>query len=229
MLLPPLVPGRFVRRLNRFAATVKVEGRSVEAHVPNSGRLHELFLPGAEVRLAPQHPSPTRRTAYDMALVRVGRQWVAMDARKPPAILLEALEAGRVAPFAGCRPVAREPVYGAGRFDLELACGGQRCLVETKSVTLVVEGCALFPDAPTERGRRHLRELVSAVQAGLRAAVVFIVQRPDAGCFAPHVAADPAFARALRQAAQAGVAVHAYRCHVDPQRIELLDEVLLRL
>ncbi len=123
----------------------------------------------------------------------------------------------------------REPAYGAGRFDLELACGGERCLVETKSVTLVRDACALFPDAPTERGRRHLLELSHAAAAGLRAAVVFIVQRPDAERFAPHAAADPAFALALEHAAQAGVAIHAFRCHVDPQRVELLDEVPVNL
>ncbi len=226
MKWPSLVPATFVQRDNRFRATVRLEdGRTVAAHVPNSGRLHDLFVPGRPVWL---HPAarPGRKTPYDLLLVQMPTALVSVDARLPNPLFREALAAGRLAdwlPTAAAWQVRAEPASPGGRLDfcLREPDTGRRVWIETKSVTLVEDGVALFPDAPTARGRRHLEELAQRVAQGDRAAVVFVVQRPDAVAFAPHPTADPAFPDALRAAARAGVEVYAYACQVTPQSITI--------
>jgi len=176
-----LVPATFVKRDNRFRVTVQVEGHPVWAHLPNSGRLRELLVPGRRVLLAPAQ-APGRRTRYDLLMVDLDETLVSVDARKPGPLLHEALQAGRLEEFAGYTQVRREVSYGQSRLDLALEGGpdGGRCFIEAKSVTLVEDGVALFPDAPTQRGHRHLGELMRARGEGHRAAVAFVVQRGDA-------------------------------------------------
>ncbi len=217
-----LVPATFVKRDNRFRVTVQVEGHLVWAHLPNSGRLGELLVPGRRVLLAIAQ-APGRQTSYDLLLVDLEGTLVSVDARKPDSLLYEALQAGRLMEFAGYAKVQREVPYGQSRLDLVMEGGpaSQRCFIETKSVTLVEKGVALFPDAPTQRGRRHLGELVRARAEGHRAAVVFVVQRDDARCFSPHDVADPTFGQKLREAAQAGVEVYAYKCRVNEGEVTL--------
>ncbi|HXG41827.1 MAG TPA: DNA/RNA nuclease SfsA [Dehalococcoidia bacterium] len=229
MQLPSgLVSAALVRRLNRFAVEVETAGARVEAHLANSGRLQELMVPGVPVLLVPRH-APGRKTAYDLALVCVDGVWVSADARLPNALLREALAEGRLAAFAGCRVARSEVLYRGVRIDLLLECPCGPVLVEAKLVTLVEGGVGLFPDAPTERGRRHVEALAQAVAEGLRAAVVFVVQRVDAWAFSPHRRADPRFARALTTAAEAGVQVLAYRCRVDPGQISIDQPIAVRL
>jgi sugar fermentation stimulation protein A len=231
----PLTPGRFVRRLNRFAALVEVAGRRVPAHVANSGRLRELLVPGYRVYLRPVRRAG-RRCPYDLALVRAGATLVSADARLPNALLAEGLAEGRIAGLRGFARRRREVRHGASRLDFVLERPGGRCLVEAKSVTLVEGGVALFPDAPTARGRRHVEALARAVRRGpppggrarpnrTEAAVVFVVQRGDARRFRPHTGADPALARALARAARAGVRILAYRCRVTQRAIALADPI----
>jgi len=217
-----LIPATFIKRDNRFRVTVRVEGHLVWAHLPNSGRLKELLVPGRRVLLAPVQ-APGRLTAYDLLMVDLDGTLVSIDARLPNRLLYETLQAGRIAEFAGYAQVRREVAYGQSRLDLVLEGGpdGGRCFIEVKSVTLVKEGVALFPDAPTQRGRRHLSELARARAEGHRAAVVFVVQRDDAVRFSPHDEADPAFSQALREAAQAGVEVYAYKCRVREEEVAL--------
>jgi sugar fermentation stimulation protein A len=221
-ILAKLIPATFVKRDNRFRVTVRVEGRLVWAHLPNSGRLRELLVPGRRVLLAAAQ-APGRLTAYDLLMVELDGTLVSIDARLPSRLLYEALQAGRIAEFAGYAQVRREVAYGQSRLDLVLEGGpdGGRCFIEAKSVTLVKEGVALFPDAPTQRGRRHLGELARARAEGHRAAVVFVVQREDTIRFSPHDEADPAFGQALREAAQAGVEVYAYKCQVSEEEVAL--------
>jgi len=216
----PLVEGTFVQRDNRFRATVLVNGRPLKAHVPNSGRLHELLIPGQPVLLA-HVPAPHRVTDYDLVMVRLGDQLVSMDARLPSRLFHEAVLAGRLDAFAGYSHIQPEVQFGQSRLDFRLEQAGELWYVEVKSVTLVEDGCGLFPDAPTLRGLRHVRELVTARHQGHRAAVVFVIQRDDAHCFKPHTAADPDFTRALREAAEAGVEVHAFTCVVTLDRIAI--------
>ena len=209
-----LVPARFVRRDNRFRVTVEVEGRLTAAHLPNSGRLGELLIPGRRVWLRPAH-GPKRRTRYDLLLVEHEGTLVSVDARLPNPLVHEALLAGSLPSFAGYPIIHREARRGESRLDFLLESGDRRCWLETKSVTLVEDGVALFPDAPTLRGRRHLAALREAVVAGDRAGVLFVVQRADATAFAPHPTADPIFVEELQEAWAGGVEVYAYGCRVS--------------
>ncbi len=219
----PLIPGDFIRRDNRFRATVRVDGREVWAHVPNSGRLHDLFIPGRPVWLHPA-ANPARKTPYDLKLVQMPEALVSIDARLPNPLFAEAVAAGRLPEFS-CHEIRPEVRYGDSRLDFRLLGPEGVCWVETKSVTLVTDGVACFPDAPTARGSRHLRELMDIVQNGERAAVVFIVQRQDAQSFAPAASVDPLFAQTLARAAASGVEIRAYVCRVDMTEI-LLDRAI---
>ena len=211
---------RFLRRLNRFAALVDMDGREVMVHVANTGRMTELLTPGRPVLLRPVD-KPERRTAYDLMLVDLGFALCSTDSRLPPRLVEEAVLEGRLEAFAGFSEVRREVTFGESRFDLLLTGNAGVCYVETKSVNLVEDGVALFPDAPTKRGRKHLGTLEKAVAEGYRAAAVFVIQRPDAEAFRPHVAADHAFAQALRRAASNGVEVYAYACSVTCECIQI--------
>lgn len=231
MRFPPLTEGRFIRRLNRFAALVDVDRREYLAHVPNSGRLGELLVPGYRVLLAPAPPSSahTRKTAFDLALVDTGGALSSADARLPNKLVAEAIAERRLPQFAGYPVVRPETVFGESRLDFFLDGPDGSCYVETKSVTLVEDGVGLFPDAPTLRGVKHLRSLMSALAAGHRATVIFVIQRCDADAFAPHDAADPLLGATLREAVAAGVEARTYRCRVSERCIILDDEVPVRL
>lgn len=215
-----LMAASFIRRDNRFRVMAEVDGKPVMAHLPNSGRLGELLTPGRELRLAPM-PDPRRKTPYDLKLVRYAGVWVSVDARLPNPLFSEAFQDHRLPGFEGYIHVDPEVALDESRIDFQLNGPAGRCWVETKSVTLVEEGIARFPDAATERGRRHLVTLARAVEGGDRAAVVFVVQRPDAHAFRPHAEADPEFAQALRQAFVVGVAVLACCCRVSEQDIAI--------
>ncbi|MBI4200895.1 MAG: DNA/RNA nuclease SfsA [Chloroflexi bacterium] len=220
-----LAEGTFLVRLNRFAALVKTQAGEELVHVANSGRLRELLMEGNRVLLTPIAPRPGRKTRFDLSLVDLGRTLVSADARLPSALVCEALEAGQIPELRGYSKIVREARFEDSRLDLMLTRDGQRCYVEVKSVTLVENGMALFPDAPTTRGQRHVAALARAVQQGWRAAVVFVVQRQDAVAFAPHDSADPAFGKGLRAAHQLGVEVYAYSCAVDLWQISLKERL----
>lgn len=243
MRLPPLRKAVIRRRLNRFSALVETEEGERVAHVPNSGRLQELLVPGymgyvaaaghraqAEVAL-PWPPSggmtvEARRTPYDLVLVDAGGVLVSCDARLPPLLVAEALAWGRVSSLAGRLAVGREPALGEGRADLLLAGPEGATILETKSITLAEGGLGLFPDAPTERGARHVRALAGRVASGAgRAAVAFVVQRPDVEGVRPYDAVDPVFGRALREAAETGVELLAFRCEVTEETVRIGEAV----
>ena len=228
-LHPRLEEGHFIARLNRFAALVQVAGREEMVHVANSGRLRELFEPGRRLLLAPA-PGEHRKTRYDLALVDLGHTLVSADARLPNALVAEALQRKDLEPFAEFPGARREVAYGESRLDLMLEGPTGKCYLETKSVTLVEDnGVAMFPDAPTIRGVKHLHTLMQVVADGHRAGVIFVIQRGDARCLVPHDDSDPEFGAALRAARQAGVDVRAYGCHVSPQEIRLAGPVPVNL
>ena len=224
-LHPNLEEGHFIVRLNRFAALAEVGGREEMVHVANSGRLRELLEPGRRLLLAPA-PGEHRKTQFDLALVDLGHTLVSADARLPNALVVEALAAGRMEHYVAFPEVRREVTYGESRLDLALDGPAGRCYLETKSVTLVEhDGMALFPDAPTTRGVKHLHTLIQAAAQGHRAGAIFVVQRSDAACLLPHDESDPEFGNALREAREAGVDVLAYRCQVTPEEITLADSI----
>lgn len=224
MRFPPLVAGRFVRRDNRFRVTVEVNGEPVAAHLPNSGRLTELLTPGRRCWLE-RFDSAHRKTNFDLNLMAYAGVLVSVDARMPNPLFAEALDAGRLAPFREHGQWKREVGLGHSRIDFRLGAASAPTWVEVKSVTLVEERVARFPDAPTRRGVRHVRELTEVVNAGQGAAIVFVIQRPDADCFAPHDEADPDFSAALREAIPLGVEVYAWRCRVRRDRIEIAEQI----
>lgn len=215
-----LVEGRFKVRLNRFLALVELQGREVGVHVANSGRMRELLVPGFRVLIAPR-PGAHRKTAYDLALVDLGTTLTSADARLPNALVAEAFTQGRLPQFKNYSSILREVTFGESRLDLLLEGPPGLCYVETKSVTLVVDGVGLFPDAPTVRGAKHMHSLAQAVEAGHRAAVVFVVQRNDSQAFKPHDSADPDFGIALRESVAAGVEAYAYSCLVTETAVTL--------
>ena len=223
-----LVEARFIQRLNRFAALVDMDGDEVMVHVANTGRMRELLTPGRTVLLRPA-AKPERKTAFDLMLVDLGFALCSTDSRLPSRLVEEAFLYGRLEQFAGYQEARREVTFEESRFDLMLSSDEGICYVETKSVNLVEDRVALFPDAPTERGRKHLGTLVKAVAAGHRAAAFFVIQRQDADAFRPHPTADPAFAEALRDAKAHGVEVYAYNCRVTRREIAIQRSIPVML
>jgi sugar fermentation stimulation protein A len=219
-----LVPAVFVARPNRFAVIASVGGRHVRVASRDPGRLAELLRPGVRLLLAPA-PRGRRRTRFTVVLVRHQGACVSVVPVLANAVLAAALARNGVPGLRGARVVSREVRQGASRFDLLLQHRGRRRLVEVKSATLVEDGVALFPDAPTKRGARHLRELTHHVRGGGHAAVVFVVQRADARALRAHASNDPAFAVALRDAARNGVRLLAYGCRVTPRGVRLLGRI----
>ena len=206
--------GTLIVRRNRFAAEVAVDGREALAHVPNSGRMLELMVPGTGVVLRPAIGAG-RKTAYDLLAVRYAGRWVGVDARIPPSVVVQAWRDGLLPGLAAYDNVKREVVFGGSRLDLRFDGPGGVAYVEAKSVNLVEDGVALFPDAPTLRGARHLLELRDAVRQGHRGAVCFVVQRDDVRVLRPFREADPAFADALAAVVRDGVEAYAIACVTD--------------
>ncbi|PKM80626.1 MAG: DNA/RNA nuclease SfsA [Firmicutes bacterium HGW-Firmicutes-14] len=217
-----MIKAQFVERRNRFMALVRLEsGETVAAHVPNSGRLRELFRPGREIYLE-EKPEPHRVTKYDLALVEYNGNLVSVDARVPNRVVADAVENRELPEFSGYRVVRQEVKYGASRLDMLLENkNGLRFYVEVKSVTLVKDGIAMFPDAPTVRGARHMAELAGAVAKGYRGAAVFLIQREDARAFTPNDTTDPNFGEALREAAGMGVEIYAFLCNVSVMGVRI--------
>lgn len=158
-----------------------------------------------------------RKTRYDLSLVHCNGHWVSIDARLPGTLLVESIENGDFPELMGCSLLKREVPYRSSRIDLLLGKGNARCLVETKSVTLVNGGLACFPDAPTTRGARHVLDLTEAIEEGYEAWVVFVCQRADARLFSPNEPVDPHFAQALRMAYDRGLKVFAFNCRVTEE------------
>lgn len=207
-----LVPAIFKARPNRFLGEVEIGNRRELCFIPNPGRLEELLHPDAEVYLL-WKGLVNRKTGFDLVLVDLAGTLVSIDSRMPNKVVAEAMEVGLLREFDGMRIEKREPVFQDSRLDFRLADARTSLMLEVKSCTLVENGTALFPDAPTERGRRHIRALMRALKA-MRAAVLFLVQRLDAESFQPNEETDPRFARTLKEAADLGVEVYAYNSRV---------------
>lgn len=208
--------GRFLSRPNRFIAHVAIDGADTVVHVKNTGRCRELLVPGATVYVE-HSANPNRKTAYDLIAVDKGGRLINMDAQAPNRVFGEFARVFDPA-AADVRP---EFVYGQSRLDFCLTTPAGLHLVEVKGVTLEEGGHTRFPDAPTERGIKHLRELERAVAEGHRATVFFVIQMADVLDFAPNDATHSAFGEALRHAAAAGVEVAAYDCAVTPDTLTI--------
>lgn len=216
----------FLRRPNRFIAEVEINGETETVHVKNTGRCRELLLPGARVWLTASS-NPTRKTKYDLITVRKGELLVNLDSQIPNAAAAEWIRHGGL--FPDLTQLRREVKYGDSRFDLYLEHGGKRAFVEVKGVTLEVDGAAKFPDAPTERGVKHVEELIRCLDDGYEAYLLFVIQMQGVRCFEPNRATHPAFAQALQKARAAGVQILAYDCDVTPDSIRIRNPVPIRL
>ncbi len=226
MQYPNVCPAVFVSRPNRFIAEVTIDGRRERVHVKNTGRCRELLVPGAAVWLT-KSGNPARKTAYDLIAVRKGDRLINMDAQAPNAVFREWAEAGNWLP--GLTLLLPERSHGDSRFDFYWEAGDRKGFVEVKGVTLERDGGVYFPDAPTERGVRHLRGLISCLEEGYEAAVCFVIQMGKAAFFSPNDETHPAFGQVLREASAAGVRVLALDCRTAPDSLEIGGPVKVRL
>ena len=212
-----VVRGEFLDRPNRFVAHVRLDGRTETVHVKNTGRCRELLLPGAEVWLA-RSGSEGRKTAYDLVTVRMeGGLLVNLDSQAPNAVAREWLETRG---FSLIRPEYR---FGESRIDFYMERGAERHLLEVKGCTLERGGVGYFPDAPTERGVKHLLELARAAEEGWSAAVAFVIQMDGVREVRPNTETHPAFGAALAEARAAGVEVLFLQCHVEPDALTVRE------
>ena len=221
-----VIKGRFLERPNRFIAYVETEDGVVVSHVKNTGRCRELLVPGATVYLE-RARNPARKTAYDLIAVHKGSLLINMDAQAPNQVFGEWAAAGNFLP--DLHSLRGEVPYGASRFDFRLETGGGTMFIEVKGVTLEENGIVRFPDAPTERGVKHLEELVRATEEGYAAGVFFVVQMKGPSVFRPNDKTHPAFGAALRRAAARGVSIYAYDCLVTPDSIVMDQPVSIEL
>ncbi|NLT43412.1 MAG: DNA/RNA nuclease SfsA [Anaerolineae bacterium] len=231
---PLLVPGTLLERSNRFLARVRLGSGAVPVHVPSSGRLRELLVPGAAVLVQPAPDQAKRRTGFTLIGVRhlrpQGAVWVCIHTGIANRLAGSMLRLGLLPGLERFPTVRPEATCGDSRLDFRLEDDrGRTGWVEVKCVTLAVEEQARFPDAPTVRGARHLRQLARLARGGQEAAVLFVAQRDDVRAFAPNREQDPDFADALKDASEAGVAVHALAAAMSPAGIEVVRSLPVRL
>ncbi len=226
MTYPNSIPARFLSRPNRFVAQVELDGVETTVHVKNTGRCRELLVPGARVWLV-KSDNPSRKTAYDLVAVEKGDRLINMDSQAPNAVFGEWAQAGCFVP--GLTLLKPEYKHGDSRFDFYWEAGDRKGFVEVKGVTLEQNGAVYFPDAPTQRGIKHLHGLIDCLDEGYEAAVCFVIQMEQADFFSPNDETHPAFGEALRQAHAAGVRVLALSCSVTPDSLSISAPVPVRL
>lgn len=215
-----IIKGKFKSRPNRFIAIVDIDGTEEICHVKNTGRCKELFVEGATVYLQKAN-NPNRKTLYDLIAVRKGNRLINIDSQIVNGAALEYMPVL----FDNIKLIKPEHVYGNSRFDIYLETETDKIFVEVKGVTLEKDGTALFPDAPTERGVKHLKELQKAVLDGYKAYVLFVIQMDNISHFEPNKETHPEFAEELKNAQKNGVTVLAYNCTVTPDEIKIHNKV----
>jgi sugar fermentation stimulation protein A len=219
-----------VERPNRFIGVVDINGIQVKAYIPNPGRMYELMVPGKHVYVRPA-VGRRRKTHYNLIGVEHAGVLVSIDSILPNRFMKRMLLGHKLEMFSDYETVVPEPKYYNGRFDFKLEGLNGVTLIEVKSCTLVENGRAIFPDAPTKRGARHMKHLARALTEKIadKTAVVFIIQRPDVQVFSPNDPTDPEFANALRGAAINGVKVYALKTEVVDWDLQLLGQVPVEL
>ena len=226
-----VISGKFLVRPNRFIAYVEVAGKQETVHVKNTGRCRELLQPGC-IGYLEEGNNPARKTKYDLIVAEKQRPGQApllvnMDSQVPNAVAAEWLPKSGL--FSENAQIRREVVFGSSRFDLYIEDGERRCFMEVKGVTLEKDGIVSFPDAPTERGVKHLQELTKCVAAGYEAAILFVVQMKEMRLFHPADAIHPEFGTALRDAVANGVQIYVCDCLVTPDTIQIDAQLPIEL
>ncbi|MFC5540749.1 DNA/RNA nuclease SfsA [Ureibacillus suwonensis] len=214
----------FHRRLNRFVAEVYLDEQIEKVHVKNTGRLKELLLPNAEVLLE-ESDQPNRKTKFSLIAAKKGNLWVNIDSQAPNTVAYEAISGGEIAEIRNLRQLKKEVKYGDSRFDLYFETEQEKGFVEVKGVTLEKDGVAMFPDAPTARGTKHVWELAKAVSEGYKGIILFIIQLEGCRYFTPNSETDPSFTDALVQASRQGVRILAYETHVDEHQMSIGKQI----
>lgn len=215
----------FINRPNRFHANVKLGEEEIKVHVPNTGRCKELLIPGCTVFLREEN-NPTRKTPYDLMAVYKGEKLISIDSHIPNKVVDEALKNKKIKGLQKYTNILREKTFGKSRFDFKISSDSrEEYFLEVKGVTLEENGYARFPDAPTERGARHLLELVEAKKQGYGAGAIFLIQLKEVSKFSPNDAGDKEFGEALRYAKANGVDIFAYNCIVTEESIEINEPV----
>jgi sugar fermentation stimulation protein A len=228
-----IISAKFVSRPNRFVANVKIDGKETAVHVKNTGRCRELLLPDSIVYLEDFTNNPrNRKLMYDLIAVEKGNLLINMDSQAPNMVVREALKNGiiRLPEMEDLTLIRPETVYCDSRFDFYIEDkNGQRGFIEVKGVTLENDGIASFPDAPTERGVKHINELIKAKNAGYSTYIIFVVQMSGMKYLIPNDTTHKAFGDALRLADSCGVHVHAYECAVEPDSLDVVGEIPVKL
>ena len=220
-----MTPGIFLSRPNRFIAHIEIDGTVEVCHVKNTGRCRELLVPGCTV-WCQRSDNPNRKTKFDLIAVQKGDRLINMDSQAPNKAAGEWLAGGGLGEITDLRP---EVKHGDSRYDFSFVKDGKRCFLEVKGCTLEQDGVCAFPDAPTERGAKHIRGLTVAAGEGYGAYILFVIQMSDVKYIRPHDETDPEFGRALREAAKNGVTVLAMDCAITPETMDIRLPVLVKL
>jgi len=220
-----MVEGKFLRRPNRFIAHIEIDGKEEICHVKNTGRCRELLPEGAKVWCL-DAASPSRKTQYDLITVQKGQRLINMDSQAPNAAAKEWLLAGGLGEITDLKAESR---HGDSRFDFSFTKDGRPCFLEVKGVTLEHDGICAFPDAPTERGTKHLKELAKLAEGGFGAYVLFVIQMEGVKYLHPNDATDKPFGQALRSAKNAGVEIMAYDCKITVNTMDIHEKVEVKL
>ncbi len=221
----PLVHGKLIKRYKRFLADVELDdGQKVTSHCTNSGSMKTALEEGAEVYLT-FHNNPARKTQYTWEMIKINGDWVGINTNHPNQIAYEAIRDQRVKQLKGYTTVKREVKTGKSRIDVYAANEDEECFIEVKNVTMKYGSVAVFPDAVTSRGKKHLEELIQLKQQGLRAVMLYIIQRGDVEQFGPAHDIDPDYATKLDEALQKGIEVIALQATVTPEKIEIQKEI----
>ncbi|MBQ8504365.1 MAG: DNA/RNA nuclease SfsA [Clostridia bacterium] len=221
-----IVKARFIKRLNRFVAEVEINGERELCHVKNTGRCKELLIEGATVYLE-KSDNEARKYRYSLVTVQKGERLVNMDSQAPNKAVYEWLRNESV--FKNITCIRPETTFGKSRFDFYFEYEGKKAFAEVKGVTLENDGVVSFPDAPTERGLKHINELCQCVKEGFEAYIIFVVQMKSVLYFTPAEGHDPKFSEGLRNAAANGVRVLCYDCEVTENEMVLCNEVVIKL
>lgn len=217
-----IIKGRFIKRLNRFVALCEIEGEEIYCHVKNTGRCGEILIEGAECFLE-EATNPERKYKHSLVAVKKGDRMINIDSQAPNKATWEFLNNGRL--FERIENIRAEKAYGNSRFDFYFEHDGKKAFLEVKGVTLERDGAVFFPDAPTERGTKHLNELCDCVKKGYEAYAMFVVQMKNVSHFSPNDETDPHFAEALRRADKSGVKILCYDCIVTETEMNIANEV----
>lgn len=217
-----IIKGKFIKRLNRFVALCEINGKEEYCHVKNTGRCGEILVEGADCYLE-EASNPERKCRYSLVAVQKGERLINIDSQAPNKAVGEFLKSGKL--FSDIENLRAEKSYGNSRFDFYFEHGGKKAFLEVKGVTLERNSAVFFPDAPTERGAKHLNELCACIKDGYEAYVLFVVQMKGVSHFSPNDETDPRFAEALRRAKECGVNILCYDCTVTSTQMNMSDEV----